>query len=166
MHSFQWLSIVLCPFMWNKQNHSCMHTTSNFCTKLNFLNPEHEGSRFLRNASNTAHCHKGQSWKTWSTLNHYIIYTSKNYIQLHILHYIYYNKSFYMTYEVISYHIILMIRYEITMISAHYSRWIHQCVLNSSKSILFWYHKNDQWKHHRISAGMSAKNCQLEGNTW
>ena len=31
-------------------------------------------------------------------------------------------KSFYMTYEVISYHIILMIRYEITMISAYYSQ--------------------------------------------
>jgi hypothetical protein len=48
-------------------------------------------------------------------------YTFKNYIQLPILDDIK-KKSFYMTYKVISYHIILMIRYEITMISAYYSQ--------------------------------------------
>ena len=127
------------------------------CTKFNFLNPKYEGRRLLWNTINIAHCHTGQSYETWSTSDHYIICTSKNYIQLHTLDYNKYKNH--STWLMKLFHIILMIRYEITMINAHYSQWLHQYIMNSSKSILFWSHINDQCKYHRISAGLSAENC-------
>jgi hypothetical protein len=95
----------------------------------------------------------------------YHIHINKLYSASHTgLHSIW--KSIYLTYEVISYLLILIIMYEITTISVYYSQWIHQYVLNTSTIILIWCHINKWWKYHRISACLSSENCQMEANKW